>query len=130
MKVAFAGLGVMGFPMAGHLAKAGHDVAVYNRTPEKAAPWVAANRGRAGASAAGAAAGAWRGPGISRGGGGGIRRSFRGGPQGGGRGPGRGTTGESQGGGEFWIAAAGGMGGERIGAGGGRGPAATARRST
>ncbi|HEX4710378.1 NAD(P)-dependent oxidoreductase [Phenylobacterium sp.] len=58
MKVAFAGLGVMGFPMAAHLAKAGHDVAVYNRTPEKAARWVAAHGGRAGASAAEAAAGA------------------------------------------------------------------------
>ena len=58
MKVAFAGLGVMGFPMAGHLAKAGHEMAVYNRTPEKAARWVAAHGGRAGASVAEAAAGA------------------------------------------------------------------------
>ncbi|MDB5434819.1 MAG: 3-hydroxyisobutyrate dehydrogenase [Phenylobacterium sp.] len=58
MKVAFAGLGVMGFPMAGHLAKAGHEMAVYNRTPEKAARWVAAHGGRAAASAAEAAAGA------------------------------------------------------------------------
>jgi 3-hydroxyisobutyrate dehydrogenase len=58
MKVAFAGLGVMGFPMAGHLAKAGHEMAVYNRSPEKAARWVAANGGRAGATAAEAAAGA------------------------------------------------------------------------
>ena len=33
MKVAFVGLGVMGFPMAGHLAKAGHEMAVFNRTP-------------------------------------------------------------------------------------------------
>jgi 3-hydroxyisobutyrate dehydrogenase len=56
--VAFAGLGVMGFPMAGHLAKAGHDMAVFNRSPEKAQRWVAANGGRAGASAAEAAAGA------------------------------------------------------------------------
>jgi 3-hydroxyisobutyrate dehydrogenase len=55
MKVAFAGLGVMGFPMAGHLARAGHEMAVYNRNPEKAARWVAANGGRAGASAADAA---------------------------------------------------------------------------
>jgi len=39
-KVAFLGLGVMGFPMAGHLAKAGHDVTVYNRTAEKAERWV------------------------------------------------------------------------------------------
>ena len=34
-KVAFLGLGVMGFPMAGHLAKAGHEVTVYNRTEAK-----------------------------------------------------------------------------------------------
>ncbi|MGZ5986883.1 MAG: NAD(P)-binding domain-containing protein, partial [Caulobacteraceae bacterium] len=39
MKVAFAGLGVMGFPMAGHLAKAGHEMAVFNRSPEKAERW-------------------------------------------------------------------------------------------
>src|SRR3569623_1598511 len=58
MKVAFAGLGVMGFPMAGHLARAGHDMAVYNRGPEKAARWVAAHGGRAGGTAAEAAAGA------------------------------------------------------------------------
>jgi 3-hydroxyisobutyrate dehydrogenase len=58
MKVAFAGLGVMGFPMAGHLAKAGHEMAVYNRSPMKAANWVATHGGRAGATAAEAAAGA------------------------------------------------------------------------
>ena len=58
MKVAFAGLGVMGFPMAGHLAKAGHEMAVFNRSPEKAARWVAAHGGRAGATVADAAAGA------------------------------------------------------------------------
>ncbi len=58
MKVAFAGLGVMGFPMAGHLAKAGHDMAVFNRSPEKAQRWVAANGGLAAASVAEAAAGA------------------------------------------------------------------------
>ncbi|MDE2487001.1 MAG: NAD(P)-dependent oxidoreductase [Alphaproteobacteria bacterium] len=40
MKVAFAGLGVMGYPMAGHLAKAGHEVTVFNRTGEKAKAWV------------------------------------------------------------------------------------------
>ena len=40
-KVAFLGLGVMGFSMAGHLAKAGHSVAVYNRSPAKADAWVA-----------------------------------------------------------------------------------------
>ncbi|WBU61296.1 NAD(P)-dependent oxidoreductase [Paracoccus albus] len=39
-KLAFLGLGVMGYPMAGHLAKAGHQVTVYNRTGEKAAKWV------------------------------------------------------------------------------------------
>ena len=39
-RVAFIGLGVMGFPMAGHLARAGHTVTVYNRTPEKAQAWV------------------------------------------------------------------------------------------
>ena len=39
--VAFIGLGVMGFPMAGHLARAGHTVTVYNRTPAKAQAWVA-----------------------------------------------------------------------------------------
>lgn len=39
-KVAFLGLGVMGFPMAGHLAKAGHSVTVYNRSPAKAQAWV------------------------------------------------------------------------------------------
>jgi len=38
--VAFLGLGVMGFPMAGHLAKAGHNVTVYNRTLEKAEKWL------------------------------------------------------------------------------------------
>ena len=40
-KVAFIGLGVMGYPMAGHLAKKGsHEVTVYNRTAEKAKKWV------------------------------------------------------------------------------------------
>ncbi len=41
MKVAFLGLGVMGYPMAGHLAKAGHEVTVYNRTTAKADQWTA-----------------------------------------------------------------------------------------
>ena len=40
-RVAFIGLGVMGFPMAGHLAKAGHAVTVYNRSAAKAEAWVA-----------------------------------------------------------------------------------------
>ena len=39
-KVAFLGLGVMGFPMAGHLKAKGHDVTVYNRTAAKAQDWV------------------------------------------------------------------------------------------
>ena len=39
-KVAFIGLGVMGYPMAGHLARAGHQVCVYNRTAGKAVQWV------------------------------------------------------------------------------------------
>lgn len=39
MKVSFIGLGVMGYPMAGHLQKAGHDVTVYNRTTAKAEKW-------------------------------------------------------------------------------------------
>ena len=55
-KVAFLGLGVMGGPMAGHLAKAGHDVTVYNRTAAKAEAWVAAHGGRMGATPAEAAA--------------------------------------------------------------------------
>ena len=40
-KLAFLGLGVMGYPMAGHLARAGHDVTVFNRTSSKAEKWVA-----------------------------------------------------------------------------------------
>jgi 3-hydroxyisobutyrate dehydrogenase len=50
MKVAFLGLGVMGFPMAGHLKKAGHDVTVYNRSAAKAAKWVETHRGRSAAT--------------------------------------------------------------------------------
>ena len=57
-KVAFLGLGVMGAPMAGHLARAGHEVAVFNRTRAKSDGWVAANGGRAAASPAEAAEGA------------------------------------------------------------------------
>jgi 3-hydroxyisobutyrate dehydrogenase len=46
-KVAFLGLGVMGYPMAGHLvARGGHDVVVYNRTSAKAQAWVAQHGGR------------------------------------------------------------------------------------
>ena len=39
MKLAFLGLGVMGYPMAGHLKAKGHDVTVYNRTTAKAEGW-------------------------------------------------------------------------------------------
>ena len=58
MKVAFLGMGVMGFPMAGHLVKAGHEVTVYNRTAAKAEQWVAKHGGHARPSPAEAAAGA------------------------------------------------------------------------
>jgi len=57
-KIAFIGLGVMGAPMAGHLAKAGHDVTVYNRTASRAGDWVKAHGGRAAATPAAAAEGA------------------------------------------------------------------------
>ena len=56
--VAFLGLGVMGGPMAGHLAKAGHDVTVYNRTAGKALAWVVQNGHRAAPTPAEAAEGA------------------------------------------------------------------------
>ncbi|HEY0833479.1 MAG TPA: NAD(P)-dependent oxidoreductase [Azospirillum sp.] len=56
--VAFLGLGVMGFPMAGHLAKAGHAVTVYNRTAAKAEAWADRHGGRAAATPAEAARGA------------------------------------------------------------------------
>lgn len=45
-RLAFIGLGVMGYPMAGHLVRAGHEVTVYNRTRAKAERWVAACGGR------------------------------------------------------------------------------------
>ena len=57
-KIAFLGLGVMGFPMAGHLQTAGHDVTVYNRTTAKAEAWVAKHGGAMGKTPAEAAAGA------------------------------------------------------------------------
>ena len=57
-KVAFLGLGVMGFPMAGHLAKAGHSVTVYNRSPAKAQAWVAEFGGAAEGTPRAAAVGA------------------------------------------------------------------------
>ncbi len=46
MNVAFIGLGVMGFPMAGHLSRHGHDVVVYNRTASKATAWCDQYAGR------------------------------------------------------------------------------------
>ena len=55
-KLAFLGLGVMGFPMAGHLARAGHSVVVYNRTPAKAAQWVEKYGGSSAPTPAAAAA--------------------------------------------------------------------------
>jgi len=54
MKVAFIGIGVMGGPMAGHLAKAGHVVTVYNRTQAKAQAWAAQHKGSAAATPAAA----------------------------------------------------------------------------
>jgi len=57
-KVAFLGLGVMGFPMAGHLAKAGHAVTVFNRSAAKAQAWVAEFGGAAQPTPREAAAGA------------------------------------------------------------------------
>lgn len=58
MKAAFLGLGVMGYPMAGHLAARGHDVVVYNRSPAKAARWKDRHGGRSAADPAAAAKGA------------------------------------------------------------------------
>jgi 3-hydroxyisobutyrate dehydrogenase-like beta-hydroxyacid dehydrogenase len=57
-KVAFLGLGVMGFPMAGHLKTKGHDVTVYNRSPAKAEAWVAKHGGAMAKTPAEAARGA------------------------------------------------------------------------
>ena len=57
-KLAFLGLGVMGFPMAGHLVAKGHDVTVYNRSPAKADAWVARHGGKAGPTPRAVAAGA------------------------------------------------------------------------
>jgi 3-hydroxyisobutyrate dehydrogenase len=55
MKVGFIGLGVMGAPMAGHLARAGHDMAVFNRSREKTDAWVALHGGLAAGGVAEAA---------------------------------------------------------------------------
>jgi 3-hydroxyisobutyrate dehydrogenase len=57
-KLAFLGMGVMGFPMAGHLKRAGHDVVVYNRSAKKAQDWAAKHGGGTGATPAEAATGA------------------------------------------------------------------------
>jgi 3-hydroxyisobutyrate dehydrogenase len=57
-KLAFVGLGVMGFPMARHLAAAGHEVTVYTRTAKKADDWVAKHKGAKAATPAAAAKGA------------------------------------------------------------------------
>jgi 3-hydroxyisobutyrate dehydrogenase len=54
-RVAFLGLGVMGYPMAGHLARAGHAVTVYNRTGAKAEQWVGEYGGKSAATPAAAA---------------------------------------------------------------------------
>jgi 3-hydroxyisobutyrate dehydrogenase-like beta-hydroxyacid dehydrogenase len=58
MRVAFVGLGVMGYPMAGYLAKSDHDVVVYNRTAAKAAAWCAEFAGTSADSPAAAASSA------------------------------------------------------------------------
>jgi 3-hydroxyisobutyrate dehydrogenase len=57
-KVAFIGLGVMGYPMAGHLVKAGHSVVVWNRTPAKADRWVEQHKGEKASTPKAAASGA------------------------------------------------------------------------
>ncbi|MBW4982264.1 NAD(P)-dependent oxidoreductase [Mameliella sp. CS4] len=57
-KTAFLGLGVMGYPMAGHMARAGHEVTVYNRTAAKAEKWVSEYGGAAAATPREAAQGA------------------------------------------------------------------------
>ena len=57
-KLAFLGLGVMGYPMAGHLSKGGHDVTVYNRSGAKAQKWVSEFGGSAAATPREAASGA------------------------------------------------------------------------
>lgn len=58
MQVTFIGLGVMGYPMAGHLANAGHEVTVFNRTTSKAEHWLQAYSGKMAATPAIAARGA------------------------------------------------------------------------
>lgn len=58
MKIAFIGLGVMGFPMAGHLQAAGHDVTVFNRTGQRARDWQQQHGGSVADTPEAAAAGA------------------------------------------------------------------------
>ena len=58
-KVAFLGLGVMGYPMAGHLIKAGHQLTVWNRSSDKSERWVSAYNGKAASTPANAIAGAF-----------------------------------------------------------------------
>jgi 3-hydroxyisobutyrate dehydrogenase len=58
MRIAFLGLGVMGYPMAGHLKRAGHDLTVFNRTGSKAARWVSEHGGASAPTPAEAAANA------------------------------------------------------------------------
>jgi 3-hydroxyisobutyrate dehydrogenase-like beta-hydroxyacid dehydrogenase len=58
MKLAFLGLGVMGYPMAGHLSRAGHQVTVFNRSPAKAAKWAEAFGGKTALTPAAAVSGA------------------------------------------------------------------------
>lgn len=58
MRMAFIGLGVMGYPMAGHLVKAGHEVTVYNRSQDKAAAWATEFAGKTAATPGAAAAAA------------------------------------------------------------------------
>ena len=55
MRTAFIGLGVMGFPMAGYLSRAGHETVVFNRTASRAAEWCAGNEGASAATPAAAA---------------------------------------------------------------------------
>ena len=57
-KITFLGLGVMGYPMAGHLGRAGHEVTVYNRTAAKAGAWASEHGGATGATPAEASKGA------------------------------------------------------------------------
>ena len=56
--VAFIGLGVMGYPMAGYISKAGHNVTIYNRTTAKADKWLSEHKGSKADSPAKAADGA------------------------------------------------------------------------